>query len=108
MRSTYSNFQRSDTPVPTRKDDCAKRFGAETLACTLNINDDSWLKWLFDSIGLPSPLDTATEGADGAVMGNMRSNAQLEYLSADQLRKSCYKLTPPTQSNSCTTTADTL
>ncbi|KAI4949290.1 hypothetical protein J4E91_005028 [Alternaria rosae] len=86
VRSTYSNFQRNDTPVPTRKDDCAKRFGAETLACTLNINDDSWLKWLFDSTGLPSPLDTATESV-GGVIGNIRFNAQLEYLQADQLRQ---------------------
>lgn len=86
VRSTYFNFQRSDTPVLTLKNDCAKRFGAETLACTLNINDDSWLKWLFDSKGPPSPLDTATESA-GGVIGNIRFDAQLEYLQADQLRQ---------------------
>jgi hypothetical protein len=85
VRSTYSNFERSDTPIPNRRDDCAKRFGAETLACTLEISKDGWLKWLFDSISLPSPLDTASE--DSAPIGNMRNNAQLEYLQADQLRQ---------------------
>ena len=87
VRSTYSDFQRSDTPVPARKDACAKRFGAETLVCTLNIKDGSWLRWLFDSIGLPSPLAASTNDIGGVHFGNMRSNAQLEYLQADQLRQ---------------------
>jgi len=87
VRSTYSNFQRTDTPIPVRKDDCAKRFGAETLACTLAINRDGWLKWLFDSIGLPVPLDTSAEGDESHIYGNLRFNTQLEYLQADQLRQ---------------------
>ncbi|KAI4664254.1 uncharacterized protein J4E79_003756 [Alternaria viburni] len=88
VSSTYSNFQRSDTPVPRRKDDCAKRFGVETLACTLNITDDGWLKWMYDSIGLPSPLDTFIEDPGEAdVDGFMKVNNQLEYLQADQLRR---------------------
>jgi hypothetical protein len=87
VRSTYSNFKRTDTPIPSRRDDCAKRFGAETLACTLEINKEGWVKWLFDSVGLPSPLDTSAKGDAGDIMGNMRSNAQLEYLQADQLQK---------------------
>ncbi|KAI4650953.1 hypothetical protein J4E93_003310 [Alternaria ventricosa] len=86
VRSTYSNFQRSDTPVPTLKNKCAKRFGAETLACTLNINDDGWLKWLFDSIGLPSPLGTTT-GNTEIMVGNLIVDTQVEYLQADQLRQ---------------------
>ncbi|KAF1357278.1 hypothetical protein EJ07DRAFT_167746 [Lizonia empirigonia] len=85
LRSTYSNFEQSDTPIPARRDDCAKRFGAETLVCTLDISKDGWLKWLFDSIGLPSPLDASAR--EGDVIGNMRFNAQLEYLQADNLRK---------------------
>jgi len=87
VRSTYSDFRRSDTTVPTPKDDCANRFGAETLACTLNIEEDGWLKWLFDSIGLPSPLDTSTENPVDVIMGNQISRAQLEYLQAEQLRQ---------------------
>ncbi|KAI4635557.1 uncharacterized protein J4E87_000509 [Alternaria ethzedia] len=87
VRSTYSNFQRSDTPVPTLKNDCAKRFGAETLACTLNIKDDGWLRWLFESIGLPSPFDTSIVNAAEIAVGNLRAIAQLEYLQADQLRQ---------------------
>ena len=88
VRSTYSNFQRSDTPVPPRREDCAKRFGAETLACTLNITDDGCLKWLFDSIGLPSPLDRYIEDSEElGPLHFMRVNNQLEYLQADQLRQ---------------------
>ncbi|KAI4628055.1 hypothetical protein J4E80_002191 [Alternaria sp. BMP 0032] len=87
VRSTYSNFQRSDTPVPILKNDCAKRFGAETLACTLNIKDDGWLGWLFESIGLPSPFDTSIVNAAEIAVGNLRAIAQLEYLQADQLRQ---------------------
>jgi hypothetical protein len=87
VRSTYSNFERSDTLMPSRRDDCAKRFGAETLACTLDINNDGWLKWLFDSIGLPSPLDSSTAEGASNILGAMRYNYQLEYLQADQLRQ---------------------
>ena len=88
VRSTYSNFQRSDTPVPPRAEDCAKRFGAETLACTLNIIDDGWLRWLYDSIGLPSPIDTNIEGPEEAGRIHLMTvNDQLEYLQADQLRQ---------------------
>lgn len=92
VRSTYSNFERTDTPVPARHDHCARRLGAETLACTLNVGTDGWLQWLFDSIGLPVPRDAWTEGNQGkpdpeSIMGNMRSNAQPEYLQADQLRQ---------------------
>lgn len=85
LRSTYSNFEQSDTPIPAQRDECAKQFGGETLTCTLDISKDGWLKWLFDSIGLPSPLDASAR--EGDVMGNMRFNAQLEYLQADNLRK---------------------
>ncbi|KAI4678489.1 uncharacterized protein J4E84_008745 [Alternaria hordeiaustralica] len=90
VRSTYSNFQRSDTPVPTytSKNDCAKRFSAETLACTLNITEYGWLKWLFDSIGLPSPVDLLFEDpTEGAVLGITRFDDHLYYLQADQLRQ---------------------
>ena len=73
--------------MPSRRDDCAKRFGAETLACTLDINNDGWLKWLFDSIGLPSPLDSSTAEGASNILGSMRYNYQLEYLQADQLRQ---------------------
>ena len=86
VRSTYSNFQRSDTPVPALKNNCAKRFGAETLACTLNIKDDGWLKWLFDSIGLPSPLGTS-QGNTAIKFGKTEFVTQVEYLQADQLRQ---------------------
>jgi hypothetical protein len=87
QRSTYSNLERSDTPMSARRNDCAKRFGAETLACTLDISKDGWLNWLFDSIGLPSPLDMSEGGDPEFICQDTMVNAQLELLQADKLRK---------------------
>ncbi|KAF3035091.1 hypothetical protein E8E12_002267 [Didymella heteroderae] len=87
VRSTYSNFVRTDSPIPARKGDCARRFGAETLACTLDLNSTGALQWLFDSIGAPPPLDMSDPNN---LLGNgdWRENAQLTYLQASQLRQS--------------------
>ncbi|OAL47005.1 hypothetical protein IQ07DRAFT_647277 [Pyrenochaeta sp. DS3sAY3a] len=87
VHSTYSNFERTDSPIPARKGDCARRFGAETLACTLDLSRDGWFPWLFDSIGAPPPLDKSNpENLLG--YGDYRENSQLAYLQASQLRQS--------------------
>lgn len=86
-RSTYSNFVRTDSPIPARKGDCARRFRVQTLACTLDLNNDGWLRRLFDSIGVPPPLDQSNPD-DLLGFGVWRENAQLAYLQATQLRQS--------------------
>lgn len=85
--STYSNFERTDSPIPARKGDCARRLGAETPACTLDLDNDGWLYWLFDSVGAPPPLDQSDPN-NLIGSGDWRENAQLIYLQAEQLRQS--------------------
>jgi hypothetical protein len=79
VRYTYSNVVRTDSPIPARKGDCARRFGAETLACTLNLKSDGWPRWLFDSIGAPPPLDMSDPN-NLLGHGDWRENAQLAYI----------------------------
>jgi hypothetical protein len=43
VHSTYSNFMRSDIPIPSRRGECARQFGAETLACILGMQERKWL-----------------------------------------------------------------
>ena len=87
VRSTYSNFVKTDSPIPARKGDCVRRFGAETLACTLDVNSTGTLQWLFDSIGAPPPIDMSDP--DNLIgNGDWGENAQLVYLQASQLRQS--------------------
>jgi hypothetical protein len=87
VRCTYSNFVRTDSPISARKGECARQFGAEILACTLNLKSDGWLRWLFDSIGAPPPLDTSDPN-NLLGHGDWRENAQLAYLQATELRQS--------------------
>lgn len=87
LRSTYSNFVKTDSPIPARRGDCARRFGAETLACTLDMNSTDTLRWLFDSIGAPPLLDMSDP--DNLIgNGDWREDTQLVYLQASQLRQS--------------------
>jgi hypothetical protein len=55
--------------------------------CTLNLKSDGWLRWLFDSIGAPPPLDTSDPN-NLLGHGDWRENAQLAYLQATELRQS--------------------
>jgi hypothetical protein len=87
VQFTYSNFVSTDSPIPPRKGDCARRFGTETLACTLDLNSTGVLRWLFDSIGAPPPLDMS-DPSHLLGHGDWRENTQLTYLQATQLRRS--------------------
>jgi len=88
VHSTYSNFVRSDTPIPSRRGECARQFGAETLACTLRMQERNWLSWLFDSVGTPLPIDEIALTRPDLVEQGQRVNTQLAYLQAAQLRQS--------------------
>lgn len=88
LSATFSNFVRSDTPIPNRRGECARRLGAETLACTLRLQEREWLKWLFDSVGAPLPIDEISASDPTLIEDGWRSNAQLAYLQASQLRQS--------------------
>ena len=88
IHSTCSNFVRSDTPIPSRRGECARQFGAETLACTLRMQERNWLSWLFDSVGAPLPIDEIALTRPDLVEQGQRANTQLAYLQAAQLRQS--------------------
>lgn len=91
VHSTFSNFIRTDTPIPTRRGECARSLGAETLACTLKLQENGWLRWFFDSVGAPLPIDSVQTNNPGFIELGFRENVQLAYLQASQLRQSLLK-----------------
>ncbi|XP_014552916.1 hypothetical protein COCVIDRAFT_109036 [Bipolaris victoriae FI3] len=91
VHSTFSNFSRTDTPIPTRRGECARSLGAETLACTLKLQENGWLRWFFDSVGAPLPIDSVQTNNPGFIELGFRENVQLAYLQASQLRQSLLK-----------------
>lgn len=95
VHSTYSNFTRSDTPIPARRGECARKFGVETLACTLRLQEWDWLKWLYDSIDAPLPIDEISTSNPGFIIQGQRANTQLAYFQASQLRQSMLQTFSP-------------
>ncbi|KAF2011601.1 hypothetical protein BU24DRAFT_454114 [Aaosphaeria arxii CBS 175.79] len=89
VRSTYSNFVRTDTPINVQRSRCASRFGAETLEYLVApYSNKEWLSDLFSSVAAP-PLFYAsyTDDPDDVDAGTGYM-VQLSYLQASQLRQS--------------------
>lgn len=78
---------RTDTPIPRRYDECAKRFGAEILADTLNVEGEDWLQWLFESVAAPPPLHADDPDDPNIVVRGKSQFIQLAYLQPSQLRQ---------------------
>lgn len=88
VHSTCSNFERSDTPTPNRRGECARQVGAETLVCTLRMQERDWLEWRFDIGGAPLPIDEIFLIKTGLIDQGERASLQLMHLQAAQLRQS--------------------
>lgn len=94
VRSTYSNFQRTDTPINVQRNRCANRFGAETAASMVpgHINpgtiDNEWLSTLFTSTAAPPPFYASYTDNPDDVDAGTGYLLQLNYLQASQLRQS--------------------
>lgn len=94
VRSTYSNFQRTDTPINVQRNRCANRFGAETAASMVpghtdpgTINDE-WLSSLFTSTAAPPPFYAPYTDNSNDVDAGTGYLLQLSYLQASQLCQS--------------------
>ncbi|KAJ4349101.1 hypothetical protein N0V95_004882 [Ascochyta clinopodiicola] len=90
VRSTYSNFLRTDTPVNIQRSRCADRFGAETLGSMIpgRSTDDEWLSNFFTSTAAP-PLFYAPYSDDpDSIDQGTGYMLQIGYLQASQLRQS--------------------
>ena len=89
VRSTYSNFARTDTPINVQRARCASRFGAETAASMVpGHTEDEWLSTLFTSTAAPPPFYASYTKDPDSVDATTGYLLQLSYLQASQLRQS--------------------
>jgi len=95
VRSSYSNFRRTDTPVPKGWDRCAPRFGAKVPLSIIYSGDfdADWFVSILESGGAPAP----EYGAQNQVQKNGSNtvfyySAQLGYLQAEHLRRSMLRV----------------
>lgn len=94
VRSTYSNFVRTDTPIGIQRSRCAGRFGVESPSSMVlssstdpSVNDD-WLNSFFTSTASP-PLFYASYTDDPeSVDAGTGYMLRLNFLQASQLRQS--------------------
>lgn len=97
VRSTYSNFVQTDTPINLQRSRCAERFGAETLGSMIPkpppfsnpySTQDDWLNSFFTSTAAPPPFYASyTDDPDSVDVGTGYM-VRLGYLQASQLRQS--------------------
>ncbi|KAJ4319045.1 hypothetical protein N0V94_004096 [Neodidymelliopsis sp. IMI 364377] len=90
IRSTYSNFVRTDTPINIQRARCADRFGADILPMMLgpDYNSDEFLSSYFTSTAAP-PLFYASYTDDpDSIDAGTGYMVSLNYLQASQLRQS--------------------
>jgi hypothetical protein len=94
VRSTYSNFLRTDTPINVQRSRCAERFGPETLSRLPMVAqnslspDSSWLMNFFTSTAAPPPFYAAYTNDPNGIDAGTGITVQLRYLQASQLRQS--------------------
>lgn len=94
IRSSYSNFDRTDTRLSRKWDRCAVRLMAQTLFDVMRIANEEvlwsqWVPYIFRSSAAPSPVYGTNEGA--YVNGSHRKEAyvlQPKFLKAEQLHRS--------------------
>lgn len=103
VHSTFSDFARTDTPIPFQRNRCAPRFGAWSThsafvdMMTPNEYDltgaplTRWAGKFFSSVSAPPPF--YAQGAGGLeVDSNYGRFVQLNYLQASQLRESLLRM----------------
>lgn len=106
VRSTFSNFARTDTPINRQTNRCAQRFGASAIRFMFGQatapslggsgsgafdgdNGKGWVSQFFRSVAAPPPFYAGYE-ADESNPGEVGTGGivQLSYLQAHQLRTS--------------------
>jgi hypothetical protein len=81
IRSSYSSFQRTDTPLATQYYRCADRFSAEVPALLLDKEGSFWLAALFQTSAASPAYYESDDKADTTL------SLRLGYLQAEQLRR---------------------
>lgn len=70
VHQTFSNFQRTDTPIPRLVNGCAQRFDAAAISNLLYtaihpiVGNQDWFSRFFSSVSAPSPLYAEFAGAE--------------------------------------------
>ncbi|KAF2827407.1 hypothetical protein CC86DRAFT_466185 [Ophiobolus disseminans] len=86
IRSNYSNFQRTDTPIPEPSSGCPRRFGSSTPLYMMGVSgDDEWVARVFKASGTPPPY-YATKFLENGAHSSLL--LQLNFLQAEHLRRS--------------------
>ncbi|KAH7350288.1 hypothetical protein BKA66DRAFT_600120 [Pyrenochaeta sp. MPI-SDFR-AT-0127] len=89
VRSTYSNFKRTDTPIEVQTLRCANRFAADVPVSMLpRDSGKEWLSYFFTSSAAPPPFYASYVSDDSDFDTAVGYNVQLNYLQAEQLRSS--------------------
>ncbi|KAF2726969.1 hypothetical protein EJ04DRAFT_570794 [Polyplosphaeria fusca] len=88
LRSTYSNFVRTDTPISVQRARCAGRFGAEALSSFIIPSDGDLMGNLFGSVAAPPAFYAPFTNDPNNIDVGTGLFLQLNYLQAEQLRQS--------------------
>lgn len=86
VRSTYSNFQRTDTPINVQTLRCAECFTADVPILMLPWKTgEEWLSYFFTSSAAPPSFYASYVSDDMDLDTGVGYNVQLNYLQAEQL-----------------------
>jgi hypothetical protein len=89
VQSTWSNFERTDTPINVQRGRCASRFSGMTPMWLMNdIKEKDWMSNFFSSVAAPPPFYQSFSTDPSDIDVGSGALVQLNYLQAEELRES--------------------